>query len=103
MRESMQFIACNVRGTNALGKRLESAEQWGRDKIDVAMISETQKTQEAWRKEDLGASMHAFTAQGHARKRKEKSKQQLLGNNAGRRKGLTPSSNGKTKTQDAES
>ena len=43
MHEKMQFIACNVRDMNTLGKRQELAEQRERDQIDVAMISETQK------------------------------------------------------------
>ena len=67
MLEKMQFIACNVKGINTLGKRQEFAEQWERDKIDVAMISETQKQQEAWRKEEVGANTHVFTVQGLSR------------------------------------
>ena len=66
MHEKIQFIACNVRGMNTLGKRQELAEQWERDKIDVAMISETKK-QEPWRTEDLGANMHVSSVQGLTR------------------------------------
>ena len=43
MHTKIQCAACNVRGMNTLGKRRELADQCEKDKIDVAMLSETQK------------------------------------------------------------
>ena len=43
MHTNIQSMACNIRGRNTLGKRQELAEQWEKDKIDVAMLSERQK------------------------------------------------------------
>ena len=68
MHEQMQFIACNVRGINTPGKKQDLTEQWGRDKIDVAMISEVQKNTGGIEKgAPLGASIHASIAQGLTR------------------------------------
>ena len=43
MHEQLQFIACNVRGINTLGKRQELARQWETDKVYAAMTGEKQK------------------------------------------------------------
>ena len=43
VHEKIQLIACNIRETNALSKMQGLAKQWKHDKVDVAVISETQK------------------------------------------------------------
>ena len=92
MFSRIKVTIANVRGINAFGKRQQLAKQWEEDKVDIAMLSETQKTLGEWNKACNGSTTPAFLAlasaqnRGKRQKRKGKRKARQLGKITGKRK-----------------
>ena len=101
--EIIQFIACNVRGINTLGKRQELARQWENDKVDVIIISETQKNTGGMEKGGPWCKYECFISSGirpklrdDQEKKREKHAAQIRQNRR-KKKGTKPAQMAKPK------
>ena len=54
MFENLHAITANIRGINCCGKRQILATKWGKEKVDTALLSETQKHRRYGKRRSIG-------------------------------------------------
>ena len=71
MYENMHAITANIRGINSCGKRQILAAKWEREKIDIALLTETQKNTGGMEKEGAWGKYTVFYSTGICPKKRE--------------------------------